>query len=116
MAMLSLFPQLLFLAPLASTLIRVALAILLIYEGLRLVSGSDIGRRMFSVVHFALGVALFVGAWTQLAALCAAALWAATYFVRSWTSYPRSTIALAVVMSVALVVSGAGAFAFDLPL
>jgi hypothetical protein len=116
MAMLSLFPQLLFLSPLAFTLIRIALSILLIYEGARLVSGADVGRRMSSVIHFAIGIALFLGIGTQLAALCSAILWATVYFARSWTKYPRSTVALAVVMSVALVVSGAGAFAFDLPL
>jgi hypothetical protein len=116
MAMLSLFPQLLFLAPLSSTLLRIALAVLLVHEGFRLMSGTDIGRRMCSVLYFAIGVALFIGAWTQLAALCSALLWALVYFARSWTHLPRSTVALAVVMSVALVVSGAGAFAFDFPL
>lgn len=65
-------------------------------------------------------VLLFVGAWTQIAAILAGLgmlkMW---YFARSMPAYaPLSRLAyvLLAVMCLSLLLTGAGAFAFDLPL
>lgn len=66
------------------------------------------------------GVLLFVGAWTQLVALLSAAgFLKMAYFSRAIPDYAplaRSTYLLLAVICLAIVIMGAGAFAFDLPL
>lgn len=118
--MLSLFPQILFLAPLGLTLIRVALAVLMVYDAFYLYSHKDVRHQVAALCAVLVAVLFFVGAWTQLAALAFAISFVIflvyPYPNKSFSGLPRSTIALAVVMALVLVISGAGAFAFDLPL
>ncbi len=70
---LSLFPQILFLAPFSATLIRVALAILLAYVAWDYLSRADMPSRAAGLVKLTLAAALFAGAWTQLSASSPAA-------------------------------------------
>lgn len=114
--MLSILPELLFLAPLGLLALRLSLALLFLYAAWNHLSGRDGLLRVFAVLE-ALVAALFIGgAWTQPAAL-GGILVAAT-----WLTYPRmneyarSTALLTLVIAATLVVSGPGAFAFDLPL
>ncbi len=114
--MLSLFPQILFLAPLSAFIIRIALAILFAGASWRHISEPALTMRVFAIIEIAVAAALVAGTWTQAIALVAAALILAGLFVPSLRTSPRSTALLALVMSLSLVVTGAGAIAFDLPL
>jgi len=116
-------------------MIRVAVAIALLYVAYRvLISIREIKAAEFPIVgHMRdwmiitgasvtgiIGALLFVGAWTQplgiLAAMIASkhAFWSYRYP----SLFPLSTGAylLLMVMSITLIFSGAGAFAFDWPL
>jgi uncharacterized membrane protein YphA (DoxX/SURF4 family) len=72
------------------------------------------------LAELGVGILLFVGAWTQIAAILAALGFAKmSYFSPSmprYASFPRSTYALLIAISLSLLITGAGAFAFDLPL
>lgn len=116
--MLSFFPEILFLSPFAAVLIRITLAVLLAYDGWNMFSQSGISARVGSVCAFLFAGLLFVGAWTQLAALMYAIAFT-IYLVYPYgpkSSLPKSTIALAIVLALTLVVTGPGPLAFDLPL
>jgi hypothetical protein len=125
----------LYLAPLSTSMIRVAVAVALIYIAYRVFATSrEIMAVEFPIVgHMRswmvtvgasasclIGVALFVGAWTQpLAILAAMIATKHAYWSRVYPGiFPLSTGAyvLLTVMSLSLIFSGAGAFAFDLPL
>jgi uncharacterized membrane protein YphA (DoxX/SURF4 family) len=72
------------------------------------------------LAELGVGILLFVGAWTQIAAILAALGFAKmSYFAPSMPRYaplPRSTYMLLIAISISLLITGAGAFAFDLPL
>lgn len=114
--MLSLFPQLLFLTPLAPFLIRIALALLVAYAAWRHLSGTDPLLKALSIFEIALAAALLSGAGTQAAALFGLIFTALGLAIPRIRAYPISTTLLSLVMLATLVVTGAGAFAFDLPL
>jgi uncharacterized membrane protein YphA (DoxX/SURF4 family) len=134
MGMLSLFPQILFLAPFGTTLLRVAAGItFLVVAWMHFDRRAALGEEEFIVigrgawipifaalVEFLVGGALVLGAYTQAAALIGALL-AFKHFVwqRRYPQFfplPRSTSALLFVICLSLLVTGAGIFAFDLPL
>ncbi len=125
----------LYLAPLSTSMIRVTVAIALIYVAYRLFSSSrEVGAIRLPIIGHMhnwmivvgasatglIGAALFVGAWTQpmaiLAALVAAkhAFWSRKY--PAIFPFSAGAYVLLFVMSVSLIFTGAGAFAFDLPL
>lgn len=132
--MLSLFPQILFLAPLGTALLRLAVGITFLslsyWHGARrgelaAVRFPVIGRGAWIVWITVLwegivGLALVFGIYTQLVALFGAL--SALKFLIWRKRYPqfipldRATSALLLVICLSLVVSGAGAYAFDLPL
>jgi len=132
--MLSLFPQILFLAPLGLTLIRVSAGITFLWlaywhgsreHELRSVRFPVVGRGAWIVWvsvawEVAVGAALIVGFYAQLAALLGAL--SAVKFLLWRTRYPqfiplaRQTSVLLLAICLSLLVSGAGAYAFDLPL
>ena len=114
--MLSLFPQLLFLDPLAPFAIRVALAVLLALAAWQHLSRRDHLARACSIFEIAVATALVAGAWTQAAAIVGFLYMGLALIFPRIRTYPISTTALALVMLATLVVTGAGAFAFDLPL
>ncbi len=138
---LSVFPDLLsygfgsyFLAP---TIIRVAVASVFIYLALThfkdkaAVSGeltmpkisretAVLGTWVLIGAELALAFALFFGAWTQVAAILGALASIKAIILRRKFPiiYPLSPLvyALLAVMCAVLLLTGAGAFAFDLPL
>jgi len=114
--MLSLFPEILFLAPFSAFVIRIALGVLFAYTAWRHISRDDLVARILGIGEVAVAAALIAGSWTQPAALIAAAaiiLWLALPKLHRW---PISTLLLALVMCASLLVTGPGSFAFDLPL
>lgn len=133
--MLSLFPQILFLEPAGIALLRVVAGLYLIYIGYSLwQERAAVARERFPIIgrmpewlaigvgtlHIGIGLLLFVGAWTQLMALFGAIValkcitFASTYKKIIPLQRPTSILLLAIFL--ALIVSGAGAFAVDLPL
>lgn len=73
-----------------------------------------------ALIYAVIGGLLLVGAWTQIAAVFAAAgmlkLAILSRSHQSLTILPASTYLVLFAISLALVCTGAGAFAFDLPL
>lgn len=114
--MLSSFPELLFLSPFAPLLIRVALGLLLTHDAWHTVSHSDLLVRIRSLTGIILAAALFAGAWTQLAALATVFILTLSLVLPRLRTLPLSSTLLALTMALSLVVTGAGALAFDLPL
>ena len=114
--MLSLFPEVLFLAPLSATLIRIALSCVFAYTAWHRISDSSTTLRIFGVIDAIIAIALLIGMYTQLAALVGALCTALWLFTPSWRPLPVSAVALALVMCLSLIVTGSGPLAFDLPL
>ena len=133
--MLSLFPQILFLSPLAITLLRIVLACYMTYIAWHLLNKhAEIERVplplignakpwmvwLSAIIIAATSALIFIGAWTQIAALLASItlLKHLVYFRRyhAVLPFPKSTYILLLCIALTLIVSGAGAFAFDLPL
>ncbi len=133
--MFSLFPEIMFLTPAAIALLRVVAGLYLIYIGYffwneRAVVAQErfpiIGRMpewlsiLAATLQIGLGVLLVFGVWTQLVALLGAIialkcfLFGKTYKKIIPLDAPASILLL--IMCIALVVMGAGALAFDLPL
>ena len=133
--MLTLLPQLLFLTPLAITLLRITLGVSLLYTAWTIAEHRARTMRTKIIVvgnmpewlvwcgAMGLGilsVLLIVGAWTQVAAIIAffATLkyGISTRYYPGLLSLPASTYYVLAVIALALVATGSGAFAFDLPL
>ena len=137
--MLTTFPSLLVFGFFVPTLLRATLAAAFAYQAIgHFKNKKEVGEELdqkFSFIsresavwlggllilaELAVGTLLFVGAWTQIAAILAALGFAKmAYFNDTLPTYaplPRSTYFLLIVISIAVLVSGAGAFAFDLPL
>jgi uncharacterized membrane protein YphA (DoxX/SURF4 family) len=133
--MLSLFPGLLFLAPLATTILRVAAGLAFIYIAYRMI----VTREKICSVHviivghvrewmvwvsafvtLVIGILLCVGLWTQGAAVVGMLISLKHGLgVRGYSSIlPLSGTAyfLLFVICLSLLFSGAGAFSIDLPL
>lgn len=114
--MLSIFPELLFLAPFAAFLIRIALAVVFAKSAFARVQKPQPLLKVFGAIDALIAISFFLGMYTQIAALVGT-LCALVWLSRpEWNPYPRSTAALVFVMSLSLLVLGAGPFAFDLPL
>ena len=114
--MLSLFPGLLFLSPFGAFLIRIALAGIFGYSAWGRLRDTSSLLKVFGIVDGLLAVGLFLGIYSQLAALLGAICAAAWLLKSDWNPYPRSTAALTLIMTISLILTGAGPFAFDLPL
>lgn len=133
--MLSLFPQLLFLAPAGTTLLRVVAAIYFAYmawyfwqehdrfNGMPAPIVGQIRPWMIifgDVVLSVVAVLLALGAWTQAVAILGglSIIKQLIFYSRYKDVYPftRSTYWLLLAVCIMLIVTGAGAFAFDLPL
>ncbi len=114
--MLSMFPQLLFLSPFATFLIRIALAAVFGYTAWHRFQKHETLLRIFALADTGIALMLLVGISTQIAALvaCLCIIYALVYPHSS--PFPRSTLALGLVMAISIVLMGAGPFAFDLPL
>ncbi len=133
--MVNSFPDLLIYGILAPTLIRISLGSALLYLGvehvrsrkeiahvlLPLMGKSAKGAGVFlAAIEIVAGMLLVVGAWTQIAALVAALLALKSLFIKrslhSLCPLSRASYLLLLIMTLSLLLSGAGAFAFDLPL
>ena len=114
--MLSLLPQILFLGAFAATLIRLTLSVMFAIQAWRNASKIGIAPRAFALIEAGIAAALFAGAWTQAAAIVAVVALAISLLAPQFRAWPRSTVAMMLIMSITLIVTGAGAFAFDLPL
>ncbi|MEK7132999.1 MAG: hypothetical protein AAB830_03005 [Patescibacteria group bacterium] len=114
--MLSVFPDILFLAPFSAFLIRIALALVFIFAGWKHFSREKNPARALAAFEIIAAISLASGAWTQVGALLGIII------ASLWLTFPHtravSKIAtlLALVMCVSLLVTGGGVFAFDLPL
>ncbi len=72
------------------------------------------------LAEFGVGTLLFVGAWTQVAAILAVLGFVKMAYLNdklpTYAPLPRSTYFVLIVICLTLLITGAGAFAFDLPL
>ena len=108
-----------FLAPLAYFLIRVTLGFVCLRTGALLFRTEEASakRKILGAILTSAGIALIFGIFTQYAALT-------TFFTLTLTcirktSLPhltRTTLVLMIIMALSLFITGAGPFAFDLPL
>ncbi len=114
--MLSLFPEILFLAPLGAFLIRIAAAFTLAYIAYRHAYAPDALSRTGAVIEAGAAVLLLLGVFTQAGALLGIGIVLAHVGLRSLRVLPMSTMLLLLALCLSALVTGAGAFAFDLPL
>ena len=132
--MLSLFPQLLFLTPFSATLLRISAGLVFAYlayfhftnkekvasELSRFVGGASVIYMLYSLLELIIAIGLIAGVRTQLAALVGLVVALKVLLIRNSLHElkPLSTLSYALlgVICLSLVVTGAGVFAFDLPL
>jgi uncharacterized membrane protein YphA (DoxX/SURF4 family) len=108
-----------FLAPLAYLILRVVLALVCIRLGIRMVKNTEASgaRKGLGLLFSGAGILLFFGLYTQIAALGVMAL-TTLGTIRTGTvrEYSRTTLVLMGAVAVSLFITGAGPFAFDLPI
>lgn len=114
--MLSTLPGILFLAPFSALLIRIALSAVFAHAAWMHYGTSETSARALAVAEAAIGGLILIGAWTQIAAIAGACIIAGWLIAQKLRPLPQSTTLLALVMCASLLVTGAGALAFDLPL
>jgi uncharacterized membrane protein YphA (DoxX/SURF4 family) len=114
--MLSMFPQLLWLTPFSFVLMRLVAAIALAYGSWKHVFHGTRIVRAFGILELALAVLIFVGAYTQAAALIGALVMLCWIFIHRIRPVSRVEALLLLVIALSLVVTGSGPYAFDLPL
>lgn len=114
--MLSLFPELLFLAPFSAFVIRVVTGLFLARIAYRHVRVSTNTVRIIGIIEGVMCILLVVGAYTQAASLVAAIMITISLCAPTYRTLPRSTLILLLVLALSLIFTGAGPFAFDLPL
>ena len=132
--MLNTFPDLLVLGFYAPTIIRVAVACLFLYSAyaayqhrrasahavLPIVGAVSWAAGFAAAVYLAVGLMLLAGYYTQIAAIlgAVAALKGLALGTRFGSLFPysRSTYVLILAVCLSLLLSGAGQFAYDLPL
>lgn len=133
--MLSLFPQILFLAPFSALMLRVSVACVFLYIVLRMVESRDkmvgqvfpiVGQLPMwaiwagSIMNTTVAVMLLLGILTQFAAIVgmiiALKLFIYAPRLQNILPLPRSMYVLLFVICLSILLTGAGAFAFDLPL
>ena len=114
--MLSVFPNILFLAPFSAFLIRVALALIFVFAASKHWYRAGIISKTFASVELAAAISIGAGALAQAGALAGAII--VIYWLARPAIRPVSFIAilLSLVLSVSLLLTGAGPFAFDFPL
>ena len=133
--MLNPFPSLLFLGFFAPTLLRIAAALVLAYSTYRILGEREpisktslpiIGKPPMWLIWLSCSIvilvaaALFFGYGTQIAAIAGAIVAIKYAFIPSalkkFSPLSRSTYLIVFVICISLLLSGAGAFAMDLPL
>jgi uncharacterized membrane protein YphA (DoxX/SURF4 family) len=117
MHILSLLPQLFFLAPFSLIITRGALAALLFIAAKEQWSPQATAlSRLLIGIEGVIGVALALGFMTQAAAIATLVICGIWIMSPQMRPYPLSSVLLAIVMAITLILSGAGLFAIDLPL
>jgi len=114
--MLSLFPSLLAFALLAPVLLRVTIGLYFFFNARRLsseISHSFLFNIVVRTILIVSSAFIFIGLYTQLAALVLTLLSLFLYFKQTERD---TTLILLSIMSLTLVFLGAGFFAFDLPI
>jgi len=114
--MLSVFPEILFLAPFSAFFIRITLALVFAYAVSHHFKNNDITVRGFSIVEAATAVALLLGAWIQPVAILSICLIGSWFLLPKLRSVALGTALLSLVLALTLLITGAGPLAFDLPL
>ncbi len=119
--MLSLFPQILFLAPFSALLIRIAAAVVFGYDAWNRFSRKPAPWVMVVVVlEIVVAIMLLVGFYTQAAALVGAITLGLLFYVNfadeKINVIREITWWLMLILLFSLMVTGPGPFAFDLPL
>ena len=114
--MLSVFPELLFLSPFATMLLRCAVGFVFAYAAWHHIQRTDISSRTVAIPEFAVAALFFAGIWIQAAALAGLIIGAIWFFQPSSRVIALGTILLSLVMCLALLIMVADPFAFDLPL
>lgn len=114
--MSSFFREILFLTPMAAFFLRVAAGSALGLLAYRHVFVPQNSFRVAGIIEGIIAVLLIAGAYTQPAALLGAIVLGIILSIPAYRALPRSTLALLIVICLSLVLTGAGPFAFDLPL
>jgi len=114
--MLSLFPELLFLAPFSAFLIRIAVAVTLALIARQHFALRDTHSVALGALEAVLALMILIGLYTQAAALTALILALVSIFSPAIRTAPRGTLALVAIMCLTLLLTGPGPLAFDLPL
>ena len=134
-ALLNYFSQFIFLTPLSATLLRLVVGAFYVYIGYRILGKrADIAHLKLPIVGHArpwmvlfsgfvtaiVGMMLFVGFLTQLAAILGALIAIKHFYLtRRYPQIglmPRSTYVLLLAICLSLFMTGAGLYGFDLPL
>jgi len=119
--MLSVFPYLLSWQMLSPFIIRVTLGVVvLLWAHKSLKKGSPTNDKAIGAIEGVAGILLTIGAWTQVAALVIAI----DLVIRLWQKASSKNLFtdgvnyyfILFILSLSLLVTGAGAFSFDLPL
>lgn len=115
--MLSLFPELLFLAPFSALLLRAALVYFLLRAAYKhFTRVPDVIIRALALLECAASLALFLGAYAQMGALTALLVTITWLLFPRIRPFPRTSVALLLVLSLSILITGPGAIAFDIPL
>ncbi len=134
--MLSVFPNMLAFGLLAPFLLRIALGLVFLSFGKYKLGKGRASKAAFfdslgwkpgayvalgiGIAELAIGLLLVVGLYTQVAALASSLILIGALLLKKKSAdgieSSRGFLALLLVIALSLVVSGAGAFAFDLPL
>ena len=114
--MLSVFPELLFLAPFSALIIRIALGSVFMYCALRHTGNPDNVLRAVGVAEGVIAALLIAGAWTQPAAIVGMFTIGVWLWFPRFRSVPLSTAFLSLILALTLIITGAGPLAFDWPL
>lgn len=108
--MLSLFPELLFLAPFSALLIRLAAAAVVGYIAIQHIQVSGKSLRAVGVVEGVCAILFFLGLYTQAASLLGIMIGGIHVLNPRVRILPMSTMLLFLIMSLSLLVTGAGPF------
>lgn len=117
----TIFPQLLSFGFFAPLFLRVVASLYLIYLGKTRLSKQ---HKWTSLFYFVSGLAIFLGVYTQIAVILGVIMFKFDFYFEHWTNRKSTplnpemffTYFMAVLILLSLIVTGPGAFAFDLPL
>ncbi len=111
--MLSLFPELLFLAPLSAVVIRLGAAFTFGYIATKRLSAPSMIRGLGIVEGFT-ATLLFIGLYTQAAAILGFILALMHISVPRFRIFPTSTMLLIIVLCLSLLMTGPGPFTLSI--